>query len=48
MDTPATIAYHSPEIVESFDAIDILGSAEGFEVYIVGTGSQIATISLIA
>jgi hypothetical protein len=33
-------------IVESFDALEIMGSAEGFEVYSIGQGSQVSVISV--
>jgi hypothetical protein len=38
--------YESPRVVESFDALEIFGIAEGNEVYTVGNGSQISIISI--
>ena len=38
--------YESPRVVESFDALDVFGIAEGSEVYTVGNGSQIVVISI--
>ena len=38
--------YEAPAILESFDAMDIMGSAEGFEVYSIGNGSQTTVISV--
>jgi hypothetical protein len=42
----ATYAYETPAIVETFEALEILGSAEGFEVYTIGCGSSCAAISI--
>lgn len=39
--------YESPRVVESFDALDVFGIAEGNEVYnIPGNGSQLLFISV--
>lgn len=39
--------YESPRVVESFDALDVFGIAEGNEVYVaVGNGSEIFVISI--
>lgn len=46
MDTTVTFAYQAPEIVETFDALDVLGSAEGLEVLNVGNGSTTLIISV--
>ena len=46
MERPLIRAYEAPAIVETFDALDVLGAAEGFEVYGIGNGSQVALISI--
>jgi hypothetical protein len=40
-------AYEPPAILETFDSLEVLGFAEGFEVYTVGNGSQVSVISLV-
>lgn len=32
-------AYQAPAIIESFEALEVFGSAEGLEVYSCGNGS---------
>jgi hypothetical protein len=39
-------AYEAPAILETFSALDVMGAAEGFEVYAVGNGSTVAIISV--
>jgi hypothetical protein len=46
LEKSASYAYEPPAILESFDALEILGFAEGFEVYSIGNGSQTSVISL--
>jgi hypothetical protein len=46
LEKSVSYAYEPPAILESFDALEILGFAEGFEVYSIGNGSQVASISL--
>lgn len=41
------VTYQVPVIVDSFDALDVFGTAEGTEVLVmVGNGSQLPTISI--
>jgi prefoldin subunit 5 len=43
----ANDAYASPQVVDSFDALEVFGTAEGSEVLVaVGNGSQLPTISI--
>lgn len=46
MDYLTAGAYEAPAIVDTFSALEVMGSAEGFEVYAVGNGSQVAMISV--
>jgi hypothetical protein len=46
VDHPPTGAYEAPAILETFSALDVMGAAEGFEVYTIGNGSTVATISV--
>jgi hypothetical protein len=39
-------AYEAPAILETFSALDVMGAAEGFEVYAIGNGSTVAIISV--
>jgi len=41
LESTTAFAYESPEIVETFSALEIMGSAEGFEVYLIGNGSTL-------
>ena len=43
---PSNGAYEAPVILETFSALDVMGAAEGFEVYTIGNGSTVATISV--
>jgi hypothetical protein len=43
---PSAGAYEAPVILETFSALDVMGAAEGFEVYTIGNGSTVATISV--
>jgi len=38
--------YEPPAILETFGALEVMGSAEGFEVYAIGNGSQLLLISV--
>jgi hypothetical protein len=46
LERPVRFTYEPPMIAETFDALDVLGSAEGFEVYTVGCGSTLCAISI--
>jgi hypothetical protein len=39
-------AYEAPAVLETFSALEVMGSAEGFEVYAIGNGSTVANISV--
>jgi hypothetical protein len=39
-------SYESPAVLETFSALEVLGAVEGFEVYTVGNGSNVPTISV--
>jgi hypothetical protein len=39
-------AYETPEIIESFDAFEVMGSGEGLEVFTVGCGSQVSALCI--
>jgi hypothetical protein len=43
---PIAGAYEAPAILETFSALDVMGAAEGFEVYVIGNGSTVAIISV--
>ena len=43
---PSAGAYEAPVILETFSALDVMGAAEGFEVYTVGNGSTVGVISV--
>jgi hypothetical protein len=45
-DTACVTPYETPAVLETFSALEVLGAAEGFEVYTVGNGSTVATISV--
>lgn len=38
--------YDAPVVLETFEALEVMGAAEGFEVYTVGNGSQVAIINV--
>ncbi len=38
--------YETPEIIESFDAFEVMSSDEGLEVFTIGCGSQVLFISV--
>jgi hypothetical protein len=40
-------AYEAPEILASFDALEVIGSSEGLEAYQIGCGSQLPPISCL-
>jgi hypothetical protein len=46
MDTVSYGGYEAPAVLETFSALEVMGAAEGFEVYTIGNGSQVATISV--
>jgi hypothetical protein len=46
MEQTPTGAYEVPAILETFSALDVMGAAEGFEVYAVGNGSTVPVISV--
>jgi hypothetical protein len=46
VDATAASAYEAPAVLETFSALEVMGAAEGFEVYVVGNGSGMATISV--
>jgi hypothetical protein len=37
-------AYEAPQILESFDAFEVMGVGEGLEVFTIGCGSQAALL----
>lgn len=39
-------AYEAPAVLETFDALEVMGAAEGFEVYLIGNGSAVAQINI--
>jgi hypothetical protein len=43
---PDRVMYQVPDVIDSFDALDVMGAAEGFEVAVVGNGSQLPPISI--
>jgi hypothetical protein len=45
METAPT--YEAPAILESFDALEVMGSSEGLEVYGVGCGSALCVIGIV-
>jgi hypothetical protein len=45
-DVQLASAYEAPAVLETFSALEVMGAAEGFEVYAIGNGSGIATISV--
>jgi len=46
MNTTIVPGYEPPAILETFGALEVMGSAEGFEVYTVGNGSVVLSISV--
>lgn len=46
MELTPTGAYEAPAIIETFSALEVMGAAEGFEVYTIGNGSTVAVISV--
>jgi hypothetical protein len=46
LDTSLAIAYEAPAVLETFDALEVMGAAEGFEVYSIGNGSQVSVINI--
>lgn len=38
--------YDSPMVLESFDALDVMGATEGREALVAGNGSQLPTITI--
>lgn len=38
--------YDAPAILETFAALEVMGTAEGFEVYSIGNGSNVIVISV--
>lgn len=41
------VIYQVPDVIDSFDALDVFGSVEGSELIVmVGNGSQLPTISI--
>jgi hypothetical protein len=45
-DAQLASAYEAPAVLETFSALEVMGAAEGFEVYTVGNGSGLPTISV--
>jgi hypothetical protein len=45
LDRPLSFTYEIPAIVETFDALEVMGSADGLET-IVGCGSNCSIISV--
>lgn len=45
---PIRSVYDQPRVLETFDALDVMGAAEGLEVYVVGDGSKSVPISIAA
>jgi hypothetical protein len=39
------VGYEAPAILASFDALEVMGSSEGLEVYTIGCGSTCPVIS---
>jgi hypothetical protein len=39
-------SYEAPAILETFDALEVMGSSEGLEVYSIGCGSVQCVISV--
>ena len=46
MEQSGRLPYEAPAILETFSALEVMGAAEGFEVYTIGNGSQVAVISV--
>lgn len=46
MEDSLTIAYEIPALLDTFDALEVMGAAEGFEVYAIGNRSQVSLINI--
>jgi hypothetical protein len=46
MDTVESVPDDVPRVVETFEALEVMGPAEGFEVYTIINWSRLAAISV--